>query len=225
MMLSFYYSFVTCLGRDKGGYFHEHFLRGKEDLAVKVLRTKFKGTGPRRPNSMESPVPNFYEMNFLPDSRFAKTSQTVKDTHMCTPVVPSMKTFEASIPEGTASLSPVRTDDDKSVPSTSIQERLHQIELLNGIDRDILLLSRASYNIQKYVQAQKSCQTNYHGMALSSPSSIVSCNNPMQASFVGLNYPSAFSSRFVPLSSSSYNPSDMISAALTRYYQQQRLNN
>lgn len=209
--------FYLYLGRDKGGYFHEHFLRGKEELAVKVLRTKFKGTGPRRPNSMESPVPNFYEMTFLPNSSTAKTSQTVKDTHMYTPVVQSMKTFEANIPEDIVSSSPERTDDYKSMPSKSIQERLRQIELLNGIDRDILLLSRASYNIQKYVQVQKSFQANLHGMG---SSSVVSCNSPMQSSFVG--YPSAVSTRFIPLSSP-YSPGDIISTALAKYYQQQRL--
>jgi HSF-type DNA-binding len=53
-------------GRDKNGYFHEFFLRGKQFLAKKIQRNKIKGQGPRKPSSPDL-EPNFYLMAPLPD--------------------------------------------------------------------------------------------------------------------------------------------------------------
>lgn len=50
---------------DKGGYYHELFLRGKPELACYIQRHKKKGDGPRKPDSPES-EPDFYSMPFLP---------------------------------------------------------------------------------------------------------------------------------------------------------------
>jgi hypothetical protein len=52
-------------GRDKGGYWHEYFLRGKPEFCDKVLRTKVKGTGVRCPTNLES-EPDFYDMQPMP---------------------------------------------------------------------------------------------------------------------------------------------------------------
>ena len=52
-------------GRDKGGYWHEFFLRGKPEFCDKVLRTKVKGTGVRCPTNPES-EPDFYAMQPIP---------------------------------------------------------------------------------------------------------------------------------------------------------------
>lgn len=54
-------------GRDKGGYYHELFLRGKPHLANKIPRTKLKNDGARKSTSPET-EPNFYGLPFLPDS-------------------------------------------------------------------------------------------------------------------------------------------------------------
>lgn len=170
---------------------------------MKVLRTKIKGTGPRKPNSMESPTPNFYEMAFLPDNTTTKNSkhdsektqeiaQTVMKTREFNPPGSFMNTVEI------ASTSPKLIDDvDKSMTWKRNQERMHQIQQLNDLDRDILLLSRASSNIQKCIQAQELCQANLHEMQ----SSDNLCNTPRwkgftgpsQSSFHGFNYPLALS--------------------------------
>lgn len=51
-------------GRDKGGYYHELFLRGRTLLALKMQRTKVKGTGARKASSPET-EPDFYSMPFV----------------------------------------------------------------------------------------------------------------------------------------------------------------
>lgn len=51
-------------GLDKGGYYHELFLRGKRPLTRRIQRTKVKGTYVRGRSSPES-EPNFYAMSFI----------------------------------------------------------------------------------------------------------------------------------------------------------------
>lgn len=50
------------------GYYHDLFLRGRGDLCKLIVRQQVKGTGPRKPDAPEK-EPNFYEMEFMPDSR------------------------------------------------------------------------------------------------------------------------------------------------------------
>jgi hypothetical protein len=54
-------------GRDKGGYYHELFLRSKRFLSYRIQRMKIKGTGARKPGSPET-EPNFYNAPFLPST-------------------------------------------------------------------------------------------------------------------------------------------------------------
>jgi len=54
-------------GPDKGGYYHELFLRSKPGLAYRIQRHKLKGTGTRKAASPES-EPDFYKMPSLPVS-------------------------------------------------------------------------------------------------------------------------------------------------------------
>lgn len=51
-------------GHDKGGYYHQLFLRGMYFLAEKMVRVKVKGTMVRGATSPET-EPNFYEMPFI----------------------------------------------------------------------------------------------------------------------------------------------------------------
>lgn len=57
--------FNEMTGRDKNGYYHELFLRGKRFLAHRIPRIKLKGQGARKPTSPET-EPNFYLYSFLP---------------------------------------------------------------------------------------------------------------------------------------------------------------
>ncbi|CAB9512695.1 Heat stress transcription factor [Seminavis robusta] len=52
-------------GPDRGGYYHEMFLREKRFIATKMKRTKVKGVG-RMPYSPDSD-PDFYGLPFLPE--------------------------------------------------------------------------------------------------------------------------------------------------------------
>lgn len=49
-------------GNDAGGYYHELFLRGKQHLCKKMIRTKVKGTRFKAASSPES-EPDFYKMS------------------------------------------------------------------------------------------------------------------------------------------------------------------
>eukprot|EP00980_Cylindrotheca_fusiformis_P024154 scaffold11571_cov122-Cylindrotheca_fusiformis.AAC.17 len=69
-------------GRDRGGYYHEFFLRSKPFLASAIQRTKVKGTGVRARSNPEQ-EPNFYSMPwvaptqaFLPPSAFSPPAQS-----------------------------------------------------------------------------------------------------------------------------------------------------
>jgi hypothetical protein len=55
-------------GHDKGGYYHELFLRSKRFLSNRIQRTKIKGTGARKPSSPET-EPIFYNVPYLPATR------------------------------------------------------------------------------------------------------------------------------------------------------------
>ncbi|CAB9516690.1 Heat stress transcription factor [Seminavis robusta] len=57
-------------GRDKGGYYHELFLRGRGLLALKMQRTKVKGTGARKAAAPET-EPDFWSMSFVFDKKAA----------------------------------------------------------------------------------------------------------------------------------------------------------
>jgi hypothetical protein len=58
---------LNLAGRDKGGYYHELFLRNKRFLSHRIQRIKIKGTGARKPGSPES-EPNFYIVPYLPST-------------------------------------------------------------------------------------------------------------------------------------------------------------
>jgi hypothetical protein len=61
------YSFsrITASGRDKGAYWHPMFVRGAPEMAVKMQRTRIRGTGTRKPGNPNL-EPDFYSMPALP---------------------------------------------------------------------------------------------------------------------------------------------------------------
>lgn len=66
-------------GPDRGGYYHEFFLRGKIFLANRIFRMKIKGTGPRKKSSPED-EPNFYSKKYpkLPDDTNADRTRSMQ---------------------------------------------------------------------------------------------------------------------------------------------------
>jgi len=61
-------------GPDKGGYYHELFLKGKADLVTKIPRMNVKGEGPRKPSSSKN-KPNLYELPSLSTAVVAADSK------------------------------------------------------------------------------------------------------------------------------------------------------
>jgi hypothetical protein len=69
-------------GLDKGGYYHELFLRGKVSLAYDINRMRVKGTGVRLPTNPDN-EPNFYAL-----SPVTKSSVTMAPTSSDTSAPP-----------------------------------------------------------------------------------------------------------------------------------------
>jgi hypothetical protein len=67
---------LNLTGRDKGGYYHELFLRSKRFLSYRIQRMKIKGTGARKPGSPET-EPNFYIAPFLPSTNIPNKNAQV----------------------------------------------------------------------------------------------------------------------------------------------------
>lgn len=68
--------------RDRGGYYHEIFLRGRDDLAKVMLRTRVKGNGIKG-GAAPSLKPNFYSMPFCNehDAASRKSTRSVVNEH------------------------------------------------------------------------------------------------------------------------------------------------
>jgi hypothetical protein len=67
---------------DRGGYYHELFLRGRDDLAKIMLRTRVKGNGIKG-GASPSIEPNLYSMPFCNeyDAAFRSSTKSVVNVH------------------------------------------------------------------------------------------------------------------------------------------------
>ena len=65
-------------GPDKGGYYHELFLRGKDQLCTTMIRMRIKGTRTKGASDPES-EPNFYLMPPLAEKSSKSYSSTAED--------------------------------------------------------------------------------------------------------------------------------------------------
>lgn len=77
------YGFIRITsGPDKGSYYHEYFLRGKEFLIHHIIRRKIKGTGARLPSNPND-EPDFYNMTYVgaPDSASSLKEESKKISH------------------------------------------------------------------------------------------------------------------------------------------------
>eukprot|EP00529_Nitzschia_sp_RCC80_P018815 CAMPEP_0113496968 /NCGR_PEP_ID=MMETSP0014_2-20120614/30390_1 /TAXON_ID=2857 /ORGANISM="Nitzschia sp." /LENGTH=514 /DNA_ID=CAMNT_0000390897 /DNA_START=444 /DNA_END=1988 /DNA_ORIENTATION=+ /assembly_acc=CAM_ASM_000159 len=72
-------------GEDRGGYYHELFIRGRVDLCSRMVRTRVKGNGSKAASSPAT-EPNFYRMEFCerPDGcgSCSGSSGSTTDTEM-----------------------------------------------------------------------------------------------------------------------------------------------
>lgn len=67
-------------GPDKGGYYHELFLRGKEELCTRMVRTRIKGTRTKGASNPDT-EPNFYAM---PSLEGTVSSENMPKLHLLT---------------------------------------------------------------------------------------------------------------------------------------------
>ena len=72
-------------GQDRGGYYHELFLKDRQFLCKRMIRTRVKGTGSKCVNN-HMPEPNFYKMPFV---------KGLRDTPLTPPVTGSFQTQDS----------------------------------------------------------------------------------------------------------------------------------
>jgi hypothetical protein len=65
-------------GRDKGGYYHECFLRFRPQLLRSIHRIQYKGTTHRAKSNLDG-EPNFYEMPFMQPCSSTSLPDAVKE--------------------------------------------------------------------------------------------------------------------------------------------------
>jgi hypothetical protein len=180
--------------RDKGGYYHENFLRGEEELALKIQRTKIKGTGPRKPHCMESPTPNFYDMPYLPEFKQQKSetpAKTATPSNHSNDVITAKESTRTEkettakksqnvvddLPRGgrvscSRTVRPNENEDEEGTARAVLwlqrnqqeQEQLQQLQLLNQIERDSLLLSSCRKSIN--LSSSSMIPTDHHPLSL-----------------------------------------------------------
>jgi len=83
---------LTSSGPDKGGYYHERFLRDKPALCEGMLRIRIKGTGAKSPNNPET-EPNFYEIESLSNQTH---SPIIKSNQLSPPMFYYQSSFNAN---------------------------------------------------------------------------------------------------------------------------------
>lgn len=91
-------------GLDRGGYYHEYFLRGRPDLLTKIRRQGVKGTG-KRLIAVRETEPNFYSM-----------------PHCSSPVTNNSEPRQNNAPDGntTSLATPVISSKTMNVPLSSL---------------------------------------------------------------------------------------------------------
>ena len=115
-------------GRDKGGYYHELFLRGKPLLCQRMVRMRIKGTRIKAASSPET-EPNFYAMppalvsaHAFPEGRIVESQPINHPMTLSNPIGISLVDFQFSRPDEQTVLSssPVCISYPASVSSSSL---------------------------------------------------------------------------------------------------------
>jgi hypothetical protein len=134
---------LNLAGRDKCGYYHELFLRGKHFLSYRIQRLKIKGKGVRKPSSPETEPDFYYDAPYLPSTRVPIRIQN--------PQVSLVSNMLASVPNtlhldtrGSLSL------DQPFVPSTFAASLLHQAQFAPPP----LFYTNTNHLLQAQAQAQ-----------------------------------------------------------------------
>jgi hypothetical protein len=86
-------------GRDKGGYYHELFLRGRVFLSHSIQRVKVKGTGVRARSNPDQ-EPNLWNMTWLEEAAASSNSESIVPAAAasCIPSSSSMMMYNYNLP-------------------------------------------------------------------------------------------------------------------------------
>lgn len=110
-------------GPDKGGYYHELFLRGKVSLAYEIHRQRVKGTGVRLPTNPDN-EPNFYALPLVTKDALPTIASMDVTMSALSPVPVLSKPIA-----DTALSAPVKiVVDGRAVPSCESRDCLRRIE-------------------------------------------------------------------------------------------------
>jgi len=132
-------------GTDKGAYYHELFLRGKDALAYRIQRLKIKGTGVRKAGSPET-EPCFYSMPSLSRCHAHKEEQP-QDSHFTVGCI---------------------SEEDELMPSKVTSKIICQIRSFNvnvipieSEQREQDVKIKSDQKLQQCIQSSSSIQKNY----------------------------------------------------------------
>jgi hypothetical protein len=103
--------FIACLGRDRGAYYHESFVRGHPELATRIQRMKLKGIGQGRHRTNAELEPNFYRMSHIDRNTIIATGAGVGTVTSATNLEqpPTLSTVPSTLPTANSALSNATT--------------------------------------------------------------------------------------------------------------------
>jgi hypothetical protein len=134
-------------GRDRGGYYHELFLRGKRFLCHRIQRIKIKGTGVRKASSPET-EPQFYSM---PPTVFhvEEDAPYIMASSLSSPFLNNYQQHPTTTIMPPAMLPTVTLDN--LIPSTSLDMTAQLTEMKSAINRALIA---QAYTRQQQQQQQ-----------------------------------------------------------------------
>jgi hypothetical protein len=102
-------------GNDKGGYYHEYFLRGRTDLCAKIHRLKVKGTGVRARSNPEA-EPDLWKMNWITGHGMAALVTPEQQQDSSLEIFPSRVSSDSSMTKDSVASQP----DSKEVSAEDL---------------------------------------------------------------------------------------------------------
>jgi len=137
-------------GTDKGSHYHEHFLRGMPCLTSKIVRTKVKGTGTRKPRSAEDP--DFYAM----PASIVSTADSPDTTTM----VPTKAAATTPVPEPASPSRHLAPHPSESMPVGSSIDQLLAIAMIQRQMEQNLLALQTQATLQRRVSTSSMATDN-----------------------------------------------------------------
>lgn len=117
-------------GLDKGGYYHEMFLRGKVSLAYDIHRMRVKGTGVRLPTNPDN-EPNFYALPPVTKEMVQMTTTTVPISSSVMPPLPELA--ESMMTQRHADLLRESNDHSRKIANAQQQQRESDLVFFEGL--------------------------------------------------------------------------------------------